>query len=718
MGSIYDVLDSTMMPEQKFNIFSAQQSSIPSINYAVSFSMGHYNQQGWERVSLYVVTNDGDILCASPFILKDCIYERNWIENMLIQSEVEAEELKSQQYSVGKQLICPPELQDAIFTLNWVKHLYTFLNFEKKTNASNSINEPKSGCRIMYDDEIIISTPVFYLSKIKFQEPFLMRPSPPEIIDYNADSNDFELSKLIDDAYEIITLNTNPISIIAVSYFGGRINLFGLVDPIYPCWNHKKNQDMSANLKNKKSLLTIESINLPKQQKYCSYPVTLLPTNTNSNIIFAGASSGLYQIDFNAWCDEFKKKFEKNSENLVQSSISNQNYPNLNDSSKPPSFSSHNSEITYIMDKLSIKNNNQLNSEQTLNSVVKCLVKFDNTVAHDNIQPFTGIAEIQDLYCSYSLALLIKNDNFIGIPMLLPEHQKLLSVYWESNYQKISAIEKINHPIPAYVPDLASITNPSENSVIYSGDVAIASLNLFDSSIPALKFENSLSSAKNSLKVNEDSLYILGAFAAKLRYNMQNIADCSEKLNQRVQIQRKEFDRQKDSLSQILQNLKKFSNFSNENSLYRLLEIKKKQQLIAQKIEYLLILFSTFKKNYESSIELNVANKLKSVEKILSGENNEINCENSINSKIKAIESLIANLKSQINKILSSFSIKMNENISSRLNQRLGYGLHLALDQDVSLSTELLESVSQQVLELQAKNEKLINKASKFLNSD
>ncbi|OMJ14073.1 Nucleoporin nup82, partial [Smittium culicis] len=540
--SMYDVLLNAQIPEQEVHLNGINMDSAIGSRIAVSFTLGKENMDGWERVTAFVLTNDGDVYTASPFIPRECTIEKLWIENLLTSTEVEVEELKSDQYFVGKKLVCPPELQDAISSNEWVNSIFNMM--------SDLLQSSESDHDLDESDFLNIKIPHNMLKGVKFSGPFLQKPAPPEIYDDDdSDTISNSSESIIDDAYNIILINSHPVAMLAISYYGSKVNLFGIIEPIFPKWE-LKNPELTEIRSNKyPSLLTLESISFSENGKIYSGPILLTTSDVSTDTIFAQSPSGIYKLQTANWSTEFKKRiggYLNTSSVIENQDTHNDNLEKLVTKLIKGNNSSavDNSEISEYFSNLNINNNLTNNGNDKLKVVIECLLKLDHNIYTSLSQPIIGFAEIIDIYLSYSAAAIISSKNKIGLRkdvaigfsmMLIEEELNLLSIQ-KTTEEKAKALKAA---LPSKKTASAEMDRLSKNKSEFDSnlesvslDAMISSFNKFELSIPRFESGNGIDQVKKTEFINEDTLHVLGAFAAKVRFFIQKIVDSGDIMHQ------------------------------------------------------------------------------------------------------------------------------------------------------------------------------------------
>ncbi|PVU98337.1 hypothetical protein BB559_001667 [Furculomyces boomerangus] len=669
---MFDLLSNIQSPEQTAQINKNSGSAFNRKNI-VSFSISA-SKEGWEHTATYLITDDCDIYVLSPFLPKKSKLSKNWISNIWSQTEIELNELKAEQYSSSRKLVCPPELQDAIYAYEWADSLYYIAS--KQDNDNTTLNV------ILTDD---------MLGNLHFQGPFLLKPSPPEVISNNTNDNQF-----VDDVSDLLVLSTFPATIIAAAKCSGIVDLFAVVEQINPSWELKYPELALNSPRKHLSLLTLESINFNSTQiGPFSTPTTLAPSIISDNSFFVGCPAGVYKVSTLPWINEFSLKF-----GIVSSIQSHDNIPNTqNQPSTSTNFEGN--DVSNLLSNLSITNSSENKSLQT-SCIVDSLFTFDKSLTEFSGRLVSGISEVTDIYISYSVIVLLQNNICVAASIPLLEENAILD---KSLVSKVhSSLENTNLSNQAeYKPKLYSLQNTptNTNEPFFIPEAAMSLLTDFG---PSKTKKNSPNNAFSSTHITEESLHELGSFATKLRFLIQTVVDSNSEMYQCAEMQIKEFERQKEKLKQIAQLSLVSSSNQFEKALYRLIKIQSMQEKLADRTEKILMDFSDYQTNLGIKEEEQVYKRLKSIESKISTNYN------SFQERLSLISSTISTIKQKSNNIVSTLNIEtpINKEVSP------GYGIHLLNEPEHELDTDLINTISEDVTELRAKIRNIEQSVNKF----
>jgi WD40 repeat protein len=253
---------------------------------AVSFTFG--GGDDWEIFTVYVLMKNGDVYAICPFLPSKSIVKKSLLENLSVSIEQRWKESDPDDLVIDQQY----KLQRC-----WISTVLQELKPVKSDNLDK-------------DEEVIIYGNISRFKDIHpvIQGPFLFQPAPVEF-----DPDKYELDNI---ASSIISLKTEPFSIIVIAYTNGKVDVCLNVAPVEALWmsNNEIIHDFdlpilavyeTIDLKLKDSLPNIENnvVNI-KEDKY--YP----------DICYLYHHGGVHSISFNNWLSLFKDI--DNNINLIQ----------------------------------------------------------------------------------------------------------------------------------------------------------------------------------------------------------------------------------------------------------------------------------------------------------------------------------------------------------------------------------------------------------------
>eukprot|EP00833_Pecoramyces_ruminatium_P008671 jgi/Orpsp1_1/1182703/evm.model.c7180000082318.1 len=299
---LFDVSSESKEPEQLYyigpqyyNEYKAFTSSIyiPGRSISgnseemetVSFAFG--SGEDWEIFTIYVLMKNGDVYAICPFLPSKSTVKKSLLENLSLSIEQRWKESDPEDMIIDQQY----RLQRC-----WIS---TVLQNLKPIKSDSDENE-----------EVIINGNISRFKDIHpvIQGPFLLQPAP---IEFDPDKFDFD-----NIASSIISLKTEPFSIILIAYTNGKIDVCLNVAPVEALWmsNNDTAQDFelpilavyeTIDLKLKDSLPKIETnvVNIKEDKRY-------------PDVCYIYHHGGVHTISFNNWLTLFNDI--NNNNNLIQ----------------------------------------------------------------------------------------------------------------------------------------------------------------------------------------------------------------------------------------------------------------------------------------------------------------------------------------------------------------------------------------------------------------
>jgi len=301
---LFDVSSESKEPEQLYyigpqyyNEYKAFSSStyIPGRSISgnseemetVSFTFG--SGEDWEIFTTYVLMKNGDVYAICPFLPSKSTVKKSLLEGLSLSIEQRWKESDPDDLIIDQQY----RLQRC-----WISTVLQNL----KPVKSNDIEEE--------DEEVIINGNISRFKDIHpvIQGPFLLQPAP---IEFDTENTDFD-----NIASSIISLKTEPFSIILIAYTNGKVDVCLNVAPIEALWmsNNDIVQDfelpilavyetIDLNLKNSLPNIKTNVINIKEDKRY-------------PDVCYLYHHAGVHSLSFNNWLSLFKDI--NNNNNLIQ----------------------------------------------------------------------------------------------------------------------------------------------------------------------------------------------------------------------------------------------------------------------------------------------------------------------------------------------------------------------------------------------------------------
>ncbi|OMH82809.1 Nucleoporin nup82 [Zancudomyces culisetae] len=563
----------------------------------VSFSIGNLRQGLWERVTCFVLEDSGNIFAVTPFVPKSFLVERSWADRLFEMASMDVMELQAQEFVNSGQLVIPPKLQDCRRGLEWIRGVVQTLN-QAETDVHGSIwaktDVPTEGNGLLSVD-----LPDTFLGDLRFQGPFSVQPSPPEISDADVD---YDLCEFSDDATDILVLQTQPVSVIAVGYCGGRVNLFAVVELIEPSWILERPDLAVGCVRKEPTLLTLQAI---ETQAQVFGPTCFSGCVLSRQCFYSSTSTGVYRIDVSRWIGEIENVFsgEKNT-------IRTTNY------------SSDNSDLGKLVQNLELKET--ITSQNVISASVRCIASIESEDNNNN-QIISGLAQVEDAYISYSLIVLLDsttNIKGLGVPLLLPSEEKRLV---ESDPEIINMFKKLNPQSQS--PDTPRLYDSllTESSIISANSTRSSLYSAIDSAIGFLNSSQPSVALIARPGVDGNKLKTLGAFVAQTRYHMDRVLKSNLELRVRFEALAAEFKLQKTVISRLSNALEATPPSKIEHYLSRINKLKTNQLILLRRLEKLLLLVSYSRANSYTQTEIDSIKKLDALNALVCGDSDSNN---------------------------------------------------------------------------------------------
>ncbi|KAJ1674988.1 hypothetical protein EV182_002161, partial [Spiromyces aspiralis] len=598
---MFNVAQSIDVPEQIFNLKRAiKTGSVYGASEAVSFAFGY--GEGWSRVTLYVITNWGDIYAVCPIIPGVWSAEHEWLEMLYKQVKIDLREYQGEEYHTGQRMMASQELTNTQRREEWLR---TVLLHGRNLGSIVAID--------MFTKDL--KTRAILLRQPLIQGPFLLQPEPPEtsIDDDDSDSHSVSSSadsssvddygnaygiarsgplggsdrpparnKLIgENVSDIVYLPTLPVGILGVSYNNGRIDLFGDVDPIAAVWvgDALKTSGMYSGRQQQQYclpiLVTLETIEVWDDP---STPVAMLQHRartsagehgsrggkghyqtpgsfsldpTYPHVALFAHERGVFTIDVKAWVSYFEAELQR---------------PHLSDQ-----FGSTDEQPT-----------------PPTNSEVKCIVNMRvsgssgaGAAAKRWVGPVVGVAVVDDIYLSRSMLVLAEPLQCVSVAAPYFDSQAATDASAGGSSRPGTGHGQAeeqprDEPTAKYVPQLPDAPYAPSSSLLSKITACIQSRSVVFPSSLGIK------------DMGEDDLRELCKKAKEVHESIRSLAAATDDMNKRIEMQRKEHEFQKAKLSEIagIINEKLAPNLS--HSIDRLGKLKETQRAIRLRADELI----------------------------------------------------------------------------------------------------------------------------------
>ncbi|ORX53876.1 hypothetical protein BCR36DRAFT_411021 [Piromyces finnis] len=302
---LFDVSSESKEPEQRYfigpqyyNEYKEFSSSvyIPGRSISgnseemetISFTFG--NGDDWEIFTIYVLMKNGDVYAICPFLPSKSIVKKSLLENLSVSIEQRWKESDADDLVMDQQY----RLQRC-----WIS---TVLQNLKPVRTSD----------LSEDEEVIINGNISRFKDIHpvIQGPFLLQPAPIEF--------DTKKCNIDNIASSIVSLNTEPFSIILVAFTNGKIDVCINVAPVEALWmsNNDMVQDFELPI-----LAVYETIDLMLNESLPNIKSNIVNIKEDKrypDICYIYHHGGVHTLSFNNWLSLFKDINSNNNNNLIQ----------------------------------------------------------------------------------------------------------------------------------------------------------------------------------------------------------------------------------------------------------------------------------------------------------------------------------------------------------------------------------------------------------------
>ncbi|KAJ2557775.1 hypothetical protein EV175_001139 [Coemansia sp. RSA 1933] len=579
---MFDVSEDLDNPEQIVSLFGAKEagSSAFAMNHAVSFCLGSNTSAGWSRVTVFVLTNTGDLYSLCPVLPRRCCVEREWLEGLLESAELDVREWQAEEYETRERVHTPPELATARTAAKWLRQV---LDLDKGKAASvlpaslgSSSVATGDGCAYLILPSGLVQTPVP-------QGPYLFQPEPKPVDGSALDSDDSSSDGDSengngshaggcdpDDACDVLYLQPGSndygsgVGLIAISYGDAHVEVFADLEPVMCRWATPLSRGIRS--QGMPVLATLASIDLAvvpltsedddvrnessnrHSQRRIGATVALQKDALSPAVFYALHQYGVHRVDVRKWAILLDRAIGLGSdesrsvalESLLYS-LDGRGSMALGRGANAVSSSSENDE-----------------SERgaLARNCVQCVVHTYPRASQPAI-PVVGAAVVDDIYLSYSLLALVAPCQLVGIALPLPSNTddnddndddgddnggygtSSGMLEGDSGRRRIDLSLGTNDVV--YVPRLPK-----------SGYKLPAALSGGDSAVQQPRFvlreDNPVDEGDD---ISEEKLKLLGSVVGQLQSRLKVVSDAHSSMGAHMDLQVLEHRRQHDKLAAI-----------------------------------------------------------------------------------------------------------------------------------------------------------------------
>ncbi|OBZ88612.1 Nucleoporin nup82 [Choanephora cucurbitarum] len=608
---IFDVSVDISEPEQSFDLSPAIQKpkDQPKIGFslddddntdedAVAFTLGNASTatSGWESFTIFYTLRSGHIYALCPVIPYRSVICRSHLDNLSCISDAKYEQAKSSSESDHKLLSHLFKLQNL-----WVNALFQSAKIARHATAQNSTKADN-------DMLTVTSSKNHSLHSVQRQGPFMI--SHTNILADGIEPSD------------ILYINADTVHILALAFNNGLVHNYILGSEIDAQWqlptspNGKEWERELAKLLLDTEFLPkaslYETVQLRSQEINQLQSVRLLSDPMCQDIYFAYHATGVHAVVMSDWLDRLKQL----------SSF----YEDGQDTEAKQGLAS------WLKQKKSSEVRLLVNSAPFQNSFV----------------PVVGLTLITDMYLSYSLLtltadyrLITQNLNIRREVIESEEVQNAVKAQLKSladedqddkEHKDTSGGYQPALPLPAFQPPTQLDTLPKQPKIVIPSEM----------------------SGSKEIVINEDTLRFFAKSTEQIRRQARDLKKAASKVDTRLTVQQKEFERQVKTLRELYYKLQKInSEEAKAAQQQRLKEITKQHTQLRLRIDKQL---RTLMKVYQpdlSNQEKEWITKLEELSKKISGDSGYL-------ARIQSLQTQLEQLEIQKTKTYKSKSSNMN----------------------------------------------------------
>ncbi|KAJ2444907.1 hypothetical protein GGF42_006162, partial [Coemansia sp. RSA 2424] len=410
---MFDVSGDVDVPEQTVSLFSSSSTGAGfAMSQAVSLCLGSPSSVGWSRVTVYVLTNTGELYSLCPILPRRCCLERDWLVDLSETAELDVREWQAEEYETIEKTYTPPELVDARATVKWLTQM---LELEKLKGS------------VAGGERMFLTLPISLAQPAVAQGPYLLQPEPAPMSPsgYDSDSSGDSEDDLCtgnsaagggcdpDDACDVLYVESaSGIGLIAISFCDGHIEVFADLEPVIARWIESSR---GMHVRELPVLATLASVDLAVQplangggaehafatkhesRSRRAGAVTLLADTLSPTVLYALHSHGVHRVDMGKWARLLDKAVGLASDAGRSAALE---------------------QLLFALDGRHHSGAASDGRGALARSCVQCIV-HTNPCASQPAIPVVGAVVIDDIYLSYSMLALVAPCQLVGVPLPL-----------------------------------------------------------------------------------------------------------------------------------------------------------------------------------------------------------------------------------------------------------------------------------------------------------
>ncbi|PIA19183.1 hypothetical protein COEREDRAFT_100353 [Coemansia reversa NRRL 1564] len=542
---LFDISEDVDTPEQTMSLFGASNVGGAgfAVSRAVSFCMGSPASAGWSRVTVYVLTNTGEVYSLCPVLPRRCSVEQDWLGDLLETAELDVREWQAEEYETSECIYTPPELIDARAASKWLSQILDLERGRSKASA---------GGESMY----ITLTDNLMLPAIA-QGPYLFQPEPMpvDVAGYGSDSSNsdgdadtsFDRPNADcnpDDACAILYMESTSgigVGLVAIGYCDSHVELYADMEPVIGKWADTAGR--RAHMRDLPVLATMVSIDLSvkplagaeqtRNSKQIG-TVALVADTLSPTVFYALHSHGVHRVDMRSWTKLLDRAIGLSSESGRSDALE---------------------QMMHALGSSQGMVSNQDGSSVVAQRYVQCIVHTNPSTQRPAI-PVIGAVIIDDIYLSYSLLALVEPSQLVGVALPLFTDS---SCDVDDDFSKESGSTEADQTANKNNNSCRRLdVSLGSKDVIYvprlpSGNYEVPS-GLTDGSGAAILQQPRLVLRENTRGesgVSEERLKLLGSIVGQLHGQLEQVVSAHTAMQERLDLQVKEHQRQHEKLSAI-----------------------------------------------------------------------------------------------------------------------------------------------------------------------
>ncbi|KAJ2084180.1 hypothetical protein H4R24_000253 [Coemansia sp. RSA 988] len=538
---LFDISEDVDTPEQTMSLFGASSAGGAgfAVSRAVSFCTGSPTSAGWSRVTVYVLTNTGEVYSLCPVLPRRCSVDQEWLGDLLETAELDVREWQAEEYENSGCIYTPPELIDARAASRWLSQILELERGRSKASAGG--------------ENMYITLTANLMQPAAAQGPYLFQPEPMPVdssgyesdnssSDDDADAN-FDRPNADcnpDDACDILYMESTSgigVGLVAIAYCDSHVELFADMEPVIGKWADTAGR--GEHMGDLPVLATMASIDLSikplagadqiKNSKQIG-TVSLMADTLSPTVFYALHSHGVHRADMRSWTKLLDRAIGLSSESGRSEALE---------------------QMLHSLDS------RQDGNSAVTQRCVQCIVHTNPSAQRPAI-PVIGAVIIDDIYLSYSLLALVEPSQLVGVSLPLFTDPSCDADADDDGDVKGSGSTEAGRVGDNHNNSRRLDVSLGTKDVIYvprlpSGNYEVPS-GLTDDNGATILQQPRLVLRENSRGesgVSEERLKLLGSIVGQLQGQLAQVVTAHSAMQERLDLQVQEHQRQHEKLSAI-----------------------------------------------------------------------------------------------------------------------------------------------------------------------